>query len=116
MSTNISTIIPAYNESDNIENLLKKIRENIKSNIIIIDDSSNNLTKSILIKKKIKVTYIKRHRKMGRGSAVLEGLKKALKNKKIEIFIEMDADLSHPPSELRRNKIFQRQKFRFVDW
>ena len=52
MSTNISTIIPAYNESDNIENLLKKIREIIKSNIIIIDDSSNNLTKSILIKKK----------------------------------------------------------------
>jgi len=110
MSTNISAIIPAYNESDNIEKLLKKIRENIKSNIIIIDDSSNNLTKSILIKKKIKLTYIKRNKKMGRGSAVLEGLKRALKNKKIEIFIEMDADLSHPPSELRRNIKFFKDK------
>ncbi len=55
MSTNISIIIPAYNESDNIEILLKKIKENIKSHIIIIDDSNNNLTKSVLKKKKSKL-------------------------------------------------------------
>lgn len=110
MSTNISIIIPAYNESDNIEILLKKIRENIRSHIIIIDDSNNNLTKSVLKKKKIKVTYIKRNKKMGRGSAVLEGLKRQLKNNKIEIFIEMDADLSHSPSELRRNIKFFKDK------
>jgi len=111
MTSKISIIIPAYNESENISKLLKKIKLNIKSQIIIVDDSNNNLTENILKNNKIKINYIKRHKKLGRGSAVLEGLKKALKNKKKNIFIEMDADLSHPPSELKRNlKFFERNK------
>jgi dolichol-phosphate mannosyltransferase len=110
MKTNIAIIIPAYNESENIKKLLKEIRLNIKSQIILVDDSCNNLTKTVLKKANIKITYIKRNKKSGRGSAVLEGLKEALKNKKIEIFIEMDADLSHPPSELRRNIKFFNDK------
>jgi dolichol-phosphate mannosyltransferase len=109
MNSNLVIIVPAYNESSNIEKLIKEIRTNIKSQIIIIDDSNNNLTKDI-IKNKKKITYIKRNKKLGRGSAVLEGLEKALKNKKIEILIEMDADLSHPPGELRRNIKFFKDK------
>jgi len=103
MNMNIAIIIPAYNESGNIKNLLNEIKLNVKSEIIVIDDSNNSLTKSVLKKNKIKIIYIKRKEKLGRGSAVLEGLKKALKKEEVEIFIEMDADLSHPPSELRRN-------------
>jgi dolichol-phosphate mannosyltransferase len=103
MSSNIAIVIPAYNESENIKNLLKKIRKNIKSQIIVVDDSNNNLTKNVLKKIKTNILYIKRNKKLGRGSAVLEGLKNALKKKDVRIFIEMDADLSHPPSELRRN-------------
>jgi len=103
MSSNIAIVIPAYNESENIKNLLKKIRQNIKSQIIVVDDSNNNLTKNILKKIKTNILYIKRNKKLGRGSAVLEGLENALKKKDVRIFIEMDADLSHPPSELRRN-------------
>jgi glycosyltransferase involved in cell wall biosynthesis len=110
MTSNIAIIVPAYNESENITKLLKKIRLNIKSQIIVVDDSNNNLTKNILKKNKIKIKYIKRNKKLGRGSAVLEGLKEALKNKQIQIFIEMDADLSHPPSELRRNIKFFNNK------
>ena len=46
----------------------------------------------------------KRKTKSGRGSAVLFGFKKILKMKQnISCFIEMDADLSHSPSELKRN-------------
>ena len=103
MTSNIVIIIPAYNESKNIKNLLKKIRQSIKSQIIVVDDSTNNLTKNILKKIKTNILYIKRNKKLGRGSAVLEGLKNALKKRDVRIFIEMDADLSHPPSELRRN-------------
>ena len=103
MTSNITIIIPAYNESENIKNLIKKIRKNIKCQIIIIDDSNNLLTKNILKKIRSNIIYIKRNSKLGRGSAVLKGLKHALKKKNIQIFIEMDADLSHPPSELRRN-------------
>ena len=103
MNSNISIIVPAYNESSNIKKLLKEIRLNIKAQIIIVDDSNNNLTKNLLKKEKMKITYIKRMKKLGRGSAVLEGFKRALKNKNMKIFVEMDADLSHPPAELRRN-------------
>jgi glycosyltransferase involved in cell wall biosynthesis len=110
MTSNIAIIIPAYNESDNIKNLIKKIRQNIKPQIIVVDDSNNNLTKNILKKIKTNIIYIKRNKKLGRGSAVLEGLKNSLKKKEVEIFIEMDADLSHPPSELRRNIKFFNEK------
>jgi dolichol-phosphate mannosyltransferase len=110
MTSHITIVIPAYNESENIKNLIKKIRQNIKCQIIIVDDSNDILTKNIYKKKKSNIIYIKRNKKLGRGSAVLKGLKNALKKKKIKIFIEMDADLSHPPSELRRNIKFFNDK------
>jgi len=98
----IGIVIPAYNEAENIEILVKLILKQIKCKIFVIDDSNNDKTKIIVKKKKLKVYYIQRNKKLGRGSAVLLGLKKMLK-KKIDIFIEMDADLSHRPSELKRN-------------
>ena len=105
----VAIIIPAYNESENIATLLKEIKRNINSKIIIVDDSNNDLTKNILIKEKI--TYIKRKKKSGRGSAVIKGIKESLRNKNIDLFIEMDADLSHNPSELNRNiKFFLKKK------
>jgi dolichol-phosphate mannosyltransferase len=110
MNSNISIIVPTYNESSNIKKLLKEIRLNIKSQIIIVDDSNNNLTKNLLKKEKMKIIYIKRMKKLGRGSAVLEGFKRALKNKNMKIFVEMYADLSHPPAELRRNIDYFKKK------
>jgi dolichol-phosphate mannosyltransferase len=110
MTSHITIVIPAYNESENIKNLIKKIRQNIKCQIIIVDDSNDILTKNILKNKKSNIIYIKRNKKLGRGSAVLKGLKNALKKKNVKIFIEMDADLSHPPSELRRNIKFFNDK------
>jgi len=110
MNSNISIIVPTYNESSNIKKLLKEIRLNIKSQIIIVDDSNNNLTKNLLKKEKMKIIYIKRMKKLGRGSAVLEGFRRALKNKNMKIFVEMDADLSHPPAELRRNIDYFKKK------
>jgi dolichol-phosphate mannosyltransferase len=98
----IGVVIPAYNEFENIEILVKLILKEIKCQIIVVDDSTNDKTKIIVKKRGLKVLYIQRNNKLGRGSAVLLGLKKLLK-KKIDIFIEMDADLSHRPSELKRN-------------
>ena len=52
MTSKISITIPAYNESENINKLLNKIKINNKSQIIIVDDSNNNFTENILKKKK----------------------------------------------------------------
>ena len=109
----IAIIIPAYNEHDNILILLNKLNKlkYIKT-IIIIDDSSNDLTKHKIKKSKIKVKYYKRVKKLGRGSAVLFGIKKIIKKlSENDLIVEMDADLSHNPNELSRNiKFFVKNK------
>lgn len=110
----INIIIPTLNEHQNIFFLLKKIRKYLKTAIIcIVDDSKNDKTEILLRKKKIKnLLYFHRIGKKGRGSAVLFGFKKILSNKKdSQIFVEMDADFSHNPIELKKNLlIFKKNK------
>jgi dolichol-phosphate mannosyltransferase len=109
LNNNIAVIIPAYNEEDNIVKLIKNIRYYIpKIQIYIIDDSRGFKTSSIIDKKKN--YYFHRKKKLGRGSAVIFGLKKAFTNKNLKIFIEMDADFSHNPNELIRNINFFKKK------
>ena len=97
----IGIVIPAYNERENILKLIKKIRKNLNCIIIIVDDSADLNTQKILKKNKIRnIKYYNRGKKSGRGSAILFGFKKLIKIKKnINCLIEMDADLSHSPSE-----------------
>ncbi len=97
---NISIIIPTYKEKENIFKLTKKILNLYpKATIYIIDDTKDFNLKKKFRKKKIK--YFLRKNKRGRGSAVLYGLKKSLQKKSSNIFVEMDADFSHNPAELK---------------
>ena len=109
---NIAIIIPTYNELENIDKLVKEINKNVpKNSIYIIDDSKEDSIGKLIKKNKIKVKYFHRKKKSGRGSAVMYGLKKAIKKKTNNIFIEMDADFSHNPKELKKNiKIFYKKK------
>ena len=101
---NIGIIIPAFNEENNIIKLIKKIKSKFKdSSIIIVDDSNHKKIWDLIKKSKLRIYYIHRGKKLGRGSAVIVGLKKLIKNKKINVFVEMDADFSHDPAELPRN-------------
>ena len=98
---NVTIIIPTYKEKENIFKLSKKIFKIIpQSTIYIIDDTENLNLKKYFKDKRIK--YFLRKNKKGRGSAVLFGLRKSLKNKSSKIFIEMDADFSHNPKELKK--------------
>ena len=98
----ILIIIPAYNEDQNIVNLIKIIQKNyLNYDILIIDDSSNSLTKESIEKNKFKnLEYIKRNIKMGRGNAVRFGFEYSIK-KLYDYIIEMDADCSHDPHEIK---------------
>ena len=110
---NVNIIIPTYNEDENILSLLKKIKFFLPNALIcIIDDSKNNNIEKILLKHNIsKVLYFRRTNKKGRGSAIIFGFKKLFKKNKKQIFIEMDADFSHRPSELKKNiKFFIKKK------
>ena len=98
---NISIIIPTYKEKENIFKLTKKILSLYpKAVIFVVDDTENLNLKNRFKSNKIK--YFLRKNKKGRGSAVLYGLKKSLQYKSNSIFIEMDADFSHNPKELKK--------------
>ena len=98
-------IIPTYNESMNINNLLRKITSlAIVFDVLFIDDNSPDGTATI-IKESQKgnpnIHLIEREGKLGLGTAYIKGFKWAIENN-YEIICEMDADLSHDPDDLQR--------------
>ena len=102
--SDIGIVIPAYNEEKNIIKLIREIRKYINCYIVIVDDSENDNTEKVILRNSIyKLRYYKRNKKLGRGSAVIFGLKKLFRRKNIKYFIEMDSDFSHKPYELKRN-------------
>jgi dolichol-phosphate mannosyltransferase len=113
MNEKINIVIPTYNEDKNILSLLKKIKLYVpNAKVCIVDDSKENKIKHILKKNKLhSVLYFHRKNSKGRGSAIIFGFKKLLKKKQKQIFIEMDADSSHNPSELKNNiQLFKNEK------
>ncbi len=101
----ITIVIPTYNAREGIISNISKIKSKAPSAcIIIVDDNSPDGT-AALVKSKFandkKVQLIIRKNKGGRGSAVIAGLKEALKNRKTKYFIEMDADLCHNPKYIK---------------
>ncbi len=102
-------VIPTYKEEDNIKILIDKINDQIENvNIIIVDDSPEDNIK-VKVKDFNNCNYLFRGKKLGRGSAVLLGMKEALKNFEDCTIVEMDADLSHDPAELKdKLKVFKK--------
>ena len=91
--TKIAIIIPSFNESENLENLINEINLNLKNvEIFIVDDSKDDYSEKILNEKK-NVNFFHRGKKLGRGSAVIFGLKES----EISIIITpLDAAYSVP--------------------
>jgi len=97
----IIIVIPTYKEEKNIVKLTNKLTKILPNSLIyVIDDTKNSKIGKVLSKNK-NIKYFLRKNKKGRGSAVLYGFRKALKNKFNKIFVEMDADFSHNPNELK---------------
>ena len=100
-------IIPTYNEKENIEKIIRAVFALEKCfHILVIDDGSPDGTASIV--KRLMATefgdrlfIIERSGKLGLGTAYIAGFKWSIENKYDYIF-EMDADVSHAPSDLPR--------------
>ena len=113
---NLAIIVPTYNENENILELIKKIDQNLSVNnidfkVFIVDDSNQNTILDLIKSFSDKINYHHRGKKLGRGSAVIEGINLALKTKYTDLIIEMDADLSHDPTEMNdKIKIFVNDK------
>ncbi len=99
----ILVVLPTYNEAENIKKIIPLTLKQ-KVDILIIDDNSNDGTPDIIKKyltKDGKINLIQRPAKLGLGTAYLTGFKWALKRDYQYVF-EMDADLSHDPSDIPR--------------
>ncbi|MBC9717684.1 glycosyltransferase family 2 protein [Streptomyces sp. TRM66268-LWL] len=98
----VTVIIPSFNESGNVRELLRQITESVPSRVpcevIFVDDSTDD-TPEVVAKAAqdcpFPVSVI--HREVptgGLGGAVVEGIKAAAS----DWVVVMDADLQHPPS------------------
>ena len=97
-------IIPTYNESDNVENMLTTLNGLYPElSILVIEDGSPDGTAAIV--KKYQATHptvhmIERQGKLGLGTAYITGFKWAL-DKGYEFVFEMDCDFSHDPKDIQ---------------
>lgn len=102
-SKRILVFSATYNEIDNIELLIYGIKKNIpESSILIIDDNSPDNTQKVVKRLKQKIPTIElivRDKKLGLDSAHKMAFNYAIENK-FDLFITMDADMSHDPIEL----------------
>ncbi len=96
-------IIPTYNEKENIREIIQELfKLSLCFEVLVVDDNSPDGTGEIvdgLCVDNPKVHVIHRPRKMGLGSAYVEGFRFALE-KDYDIVFEMDADFSHDPGYL----------------
>ena len=99
----ILIISPTYNEIKNIESLVQTIFNiNMDYHLLIIDDNSpDGTSKKVndLMKEFPNLFLEKRSSKKGLGTAYILGFQWALE-KKYDVIIQMDADLSHDPRDL----------------
>ncbi len=101
----LSIIVPTYNERENlpvlIERIDKALRGKYSYEIIVVDDNSPDKTWEVALEyagKGYPVILVKRPGKLGLGTAVLDGVRKA----RGKYIVVMDADLQHPPEILPR--------------
>ncbi|MDB5074691.1 MAG: polyprenol monophosphomannose synthase [Chloroflexi bacterium] len=93
-------VVPTYNERENLEAIVRAIREQLpRVEILIIDDGSPDGTGDIaesLAASLGGIHVIHRPGKMGLGTAYVTGFRFALEHDYTCVF-EMDADFSHDP-------------------
>ncbi len=99
----VLAVLPTFQESANIEEVLRKSLEAVPSLcVLVVDDSSPDGTAEIAerVGKEIgNISVMKRPAKSGLGSAYRDGFRRGLAEG-FDVLIEMDSDLSHDPAAL----------------
>lgn len=96
---NIVVIVPAFNEENSVGNVLKEIPKELISEVIVVNNNSNDKTK--INAQKAGATVLDEKRQ-GYGYACLKGIAYVKeKNIKPDIIVFIDADYSDYPEEMR---------------
>lgn len=97
-------VTPTYNEQDNVEEFVRRVREAVPAaHILIVDDNSPDGTGEVADRLAEEhpgeVMVLHRERKEGLGRAYVAGFRHVLAEA-YDIIVQMDADLSHDPAFL----------------
>ncbi|MGB9561224.1 MAG: glycosyltransferase, partial [bacterium] len=96
-------VMPTYNESENLPHIIEAILNTDDIfHILVVDDNSPDGTGKIadhIASQISRVNVIHRPKKLGLGTAYIEGFRWALKGD-YDVIFEMDADFSHHPRYL----------------
>ncbi len=99
----VLVVIPTYNESENIEGVLHKVRGALpEATVLVVDDGSPDGTGDMAeqVGGQIgNIEVLRRSEKGGLGSAYRAGFRWGL-DQGFDVCVEMDADLSHDPDAL----------------
>ncbi len=118
----LAIAIPTYNEAENLEELLNKLRKTVTTlkkwqiDIVIIDDNSPDGTAKKVQKYQADFPglHLMEGRKEGLGAAYTRAFQYILKNLKPDYIMQMDADLQHNPSDIPRFLIKAEQGYDFI--
>lgn len=95
--------LPTYNERQNLTSLVEEVLDTAPVDVLVIDDNSADGTgrvADLLVKKHPgRVFALHRGRKLGLGTAYVEGFRFGLA-RGYSLLFEMDADFSHQPRYL----------------
>jgi len=103
----VCVVIPTYNERENIRELIPQIERILCDNgfgagyVVAVDDASPDGTGELaeqLAEEYGNIMVLHRRAKLGIGSAYREAFSVVLKSLEVDVFLEMDADLSHDPA------------------
>ncbi|GAA4600965.1 polyprenol monophosphomannose synthase [Actinoallomurus liliacearum] len=101
----VLVIIPTYNERENIESIVARVRTAVpEADILVADDNSPDGTGKIadgLAADDERVHVLHRAGKEGLGAAYIAGFHWGMDHG-FDVLVEMDADGSHQPEELGR--------------
>jgi dolichol-phosphate mannosyltransferase len=103
MSDRVLVIIPTYDEAENIELILDRLRASVPTaHALVIDDGSPDGTAEIVDKLASddpRLHLLRRTTKAGLGTAYVAGFRWA-RDHGYDVLVEMDADGSHAPEQL----------------
>jgi len=99
----ILVVVPTYNERDNLESIVARLRRDVpEASVLIVDDNSPDGTGRIadrLADADPQIQVLHRQDKQGLGAAYLAGFTWGL-DAGFDVLVEMDADGSHDPVSL----------------
>ena len=103
VTTATLVVLPTYDERDNIEEVLRRVRAAVPdAHVLVVDDASPDGTGDLaeaVARELGGISVLRRPAPTGLGSAYRDGFRWGLE-RGYDVLVEMDADLSHDPAVL----------------